>query len=46
MFYNKKDNIFVISLILAIGLTVFQYVCFQRMINKDPLVEVCVAEDK
>jgi pilus assembly protein CpaB len=46
MFYNKKKTIFfVISLILAIGLTVFQYVYFQGMINKDPLVEVCVAED-
>lgn len=46
MFYNKKKLMFfVISLILAIGLTVFQYFYFEKKANEDPLVEVCVAED-
>lgn len=44
MFYNKKKLIFfVISLVLAIGLTGLQYIYFHNEVNKDPLIEVCVA---
>lgn len=46
MFYNKRKLMFfVISLVLAIGLTIFQYFYFEKKANEDPLVEVCVAED-
>lgn len=46
MFYNKKKLIFfVISLVLAIGLTAFQYYYFEKRANEDPLVEVYIAEE-
>ena len=42
MFYNRKKTIFfIVSLILAIGITGFQYFYFQK--DKDSAVEVYVA---
>lgn len=44
MFYSKRKlTFFIVSLILAIGLTAFQYYYFEKKANEDPLVEVCVA---